>query len=93
MTDLFGLPVHVWGERRFVHHRLIRGNPADVGTRSKGSFVEFGVAADGRIAQVIRVGADGEDSDVLMQCVSRRLQVNGIEEQIKDTTHSLTDLL
>jgi 3-phenylpropionate/trans-cinnamate dioxygenase ferredoxin reductase component len=91
VSDLFGLHVNVWGERRFVHHRLVRGNAVDAG--GEGSFVEFGVAADGRIAQVIKVGADGEDSNVLKQCIAKRLQVNGLEEQIKDPTKSLAEIV
>ena len=96
MSDLFGVHVHVWGERRFVHHRLIRGNASDAASATAergGSFVEFGVASDGRVAQVIRVGADGEDAEILRTCVARRLQVNGIEEQIKDPTKPLAELV
>lgn len=91
VSHLFNLSVNVWGERRFVHHRLIRGNAVDA--TDAGSFVEFGVASDGRIAQVIRVGADGEDANTLKQCVAMRLQVNGIEEQIKDPANPLAELL
>ena len=49
--------------------------------------------ADGRIAQVIKVGTDGEDSDLLILCIAKRLQVNGIEEQIRDPAKTLAEIV
>ncbi len=79
VVALFGLPIHVWGERRVVHHRILRNSgPA--------TFVEFGVAIDGRIGQVMRVGSAGEDSNLLERVVRSRLQASGRENALRDPT-------
>ncbi len=83
-TEVGGLTVHVWGEGRFVSHRLMRGNPLN----DDGNFAEIGVATDGRIAQVIAVGRDNEHCRV-REMVRERFQVNGFEEQFKDPAQPL----
>lgn len=83
-SELFGTPVQVWGERRFVHHRLTRGNAAE------GELIEFGVAEDGRVAQVIKLGAGGASNDELRAFVAKRVQVNGLEEELKDPEKALS---
>lgn len=86
VSQVFDLQVSVWGEKRQVHHRLIRGDAP--------RFVEFGIVSDGRVAQVIKVGAGGPESpELLMQCVAQRLQVNGKEELLKDPATDLSTLL
>ena len=80
-SEAFGLKVRVWGEARLVDRRLLRGTPnVDVAAPR---FVEVGVAADGRIAQVISVGESGED-EMLRELVARRVRVDGNEEALRD---------
>lgn len=78
-TEVAGLIVHVWGEGRFVNHRLIRGNALN----DDGNFAEIGIAADGRIAQVIAVGRDNEHCRY-RDLVRNRFDVNGFEEAFKN---------
>ncbi len=98
-SELFGLQISVWGESRKVHHRHIRGSVEakdggdKAGSQVSGSYVEFGVAADGRIAQVIKVGTGGEDANVLSDCVASRLNVTDREELLKDPAVSLESLI
>ena len=87
-THAFGLDLTGWGESRLVDRRHIRGNE-NVETPD---FIEIGVAADGRIAQVIAVG-HREDSDLLEALVRNRVNVEGHEESLKDPAQSLRDLL
>ena len=51
-SDVFGISLLGWGEARLVDRRLLRGTP----TVDAPDFIELGVAADGRIAQVLAVG-------------------------------------
>jgi NADPH-dependent 2,4-dienoyl-CoA reductase/sulfur reductase-like enzyme len=83
-SEIAGLIVHVWGEGRFVGHRLLRGNALS----DEGNFVEFGVAPDGRVAQVIAVGRDNEHCR-LRDLVRTRFDVRGFEEQLKDPAQPL----
>ena len=89
-SEIFGLQLAAWGERRQVHHRLVRGAMDASGT---GSFIEFGIAADGRVAQVLKVGTGGEDPNLLSLCVAKRLQVNGREEELKDPLQNLAAII
>jgi NADPH-dependent 2,4-dienoyl-CoA reductase/sulfur reductase-like enzyme len=89
-SEVFGMQIAAWGERRQVHHRLLRGA---AGAAGDGSFVEFGIASDGRVAQVVKVGTGGEDPNALSLCVAKRLQTNGLEEQLKDPTQDLASLV
>jgi NADPH-dependent 2,4-dienoyl-CoA reductase/sulfur reductase-like enzyme len=75
------LRIAVWGEGKLVDHRIIRGTP----NPDSPDFAEIGVAADGRIAQVIAVGASTEYAQ-LADLVQRRVRIDGNEEGIKDTT-------
>jgi hypothetical protein len=85
---VFDLDVTVWGEPRLVDRRLLRGTP----NVDAPAFAEIGVAADGRVAQVLAVGTVAEQ-DALRDLVSRRFQLNGNEERLKDPSASLRDLL
>jgi hypothetical protein len=70
-----------------VDHRLIR----DAGQGDEG-LLEIGVAADGRIAQILALNYRA-DAQVLRELVQRRLQINDRQEQIKDPRTPLADLL
>jgi 3-phenylpropionate/trans-cinnamate dioxygenase ferredoxin reductase subunit len=87
-TTAFGLEVTVWGEARFVDRRLLRGTP----NVDAPAFAEIGVAADGRVAQVIAVGAVPEQ-DALRELVARRFAIDGNEERIKDPGVALASIV
>jgi NADPH-dependent 2,4-dienoyl-CoA reductase/sulfur reductase-like enzyme len=84
-TEIAGLSVHVWGDGRFVHHRLMRGNALN----DEGEFAEMGVDEAGRVAQVIAVGRAGEHA-AYESLVRDRATTVGEEEKFKnpDTTLS-----
>lgn len=86
-TEVFGLTVKVWGEARFVDRRLVRGTPGG----DAPDVAEIGVAADGRVAQVVAVSRAGED-DGLRELVARRFRVVGNEERVKDPAVPLENL-
>ena len=73
---------------RHIDRRLIRGAP----NVEAPDFVEIGVAADGRVCQVLSMGHKGED-ELLRQLVHRRFQVDGNEELLKDPSYALAKLL
>ena len=87
-THVFDLQVVGWGESRQVDRRHIRG---DVKLESP-NFVEIGVAADGRIAQIIAVGHNDEDQ-TLESLVKQRASVDGKEESLKDPARPLSEFL
>lgn len=87
-SDTFDLSLSVWGDARRIDHRIVRGNP---GIESP-DFVEFGVASDGRIAQILAVNHPGEDQ-LLRELVHRRLNVEGKESVLRDPTIGLSTLL
>jgi 3-phenylpropionate/trans-cinnamate dioxygenase ferredoxin reductase component len=78
-TRIFDLEIVGFGEPRLVDRRHIRGNESV----ESPDFIEIGVAADGRIAQVLAVGHSGEDV-ALEQLVRDRVNVEGREEALKD---------
>lgn len=86
-SEIFGLRIDVWGAARLVDRRILRGAPAD-----NGGFVEIGVAADGRVAQVLAVNHSA-DAETFRELVRRRLNVTGKEEQLKDPASNLTETL
>src|SRR6185312_11012353 len=87
-SDVFELSLSAWGESRHISHRLLRGTP----NVDAPDFIEFGMSADGRIAQVLAIGHSGED-DVLKELVGKRAVVNGNEELLKDPASDLRMLL
>jgi 3-phenylpropionate/trans-cinnamate dioxygenase ferredoxin reductase component len=89
LTRVFDLDVRVWGEPRLVDRRLLRGTPSV----ESPAFAEVGVAADGRVAQVIAVGGVAAERDALRELVSRRFTIAGSEERIKDPAVPLRDVL
>jgi NADPH-dependent 2,4-dienoyl-CoA reductase/sulfur reductase-like enzyme len=87
-AEVFGLQTKVWGEARVVDRRLLRGTP----NIEAPDFVEIGIAADGKVAQVVSVGHPGED-DAMRELVARRLLVDGNEEMLKDPGVTLENVL
>jgi 3-phenylpropionate/trans-cinnamate dioxygenase ferredoxin reductase subunit len=87
-SDVFDLSLNGWGEARQVERRLIRGsaNP------DAPDFVEIGVAADGRIAQVLAINHAKEDG-TLRSLVAQRTRIDGNEELVKDPATDLASLL
>jgi 3-phenylpropionate/trans-cinnamate dioxygenase ferredoxin reductase component len=89
---------HVWGEAKLVYRRLLRGLPGDHAPRSGANpatgseFAEIGIAADGRVAQVISFGRKCEHEQ-LAKLVAKRVLVDGNEEDLKDTGRSLASIL
>lgn len=80
---------HVWGEAKLVYRRLLRGLPGDAAISS--DFAEIGIAADGRVAQVIAFGRKFEH-DLLRRLVAERFRVDGNEEELKDTSRPLATI-
>jgi 3-phenylpropionate/trans-cinnamate dioxygenase ferredoxin reductase subunit len=78
-TQFFGVAARGWGESRLVDRRLIRGSTA---ADSRG-FAEIGIAADGRVAQVLIVG-ESADADALHRLVLERTNVSGREDALRD---------
>src|SRR4051812_29133129 len=72
-TAVFGLPARAWGEARLVDRRVVRG--AAPGAPGAGGetphLIEFGIAADGRIAHVLALGHSNDDV-VLRRLVAER---------------------
>ena len=87
-TSVLDLNATVWGEPRLVERRIVRGVPAG----DTASFVEIGIAADGRIAQTLAVGS-GHDAQSLKDLVAQRFSVNGNQEQLKDAAIPLKSFL
>lgn len=87
-SDVFDLAMQAWGEARQVDRRLIRGSTST----DTPDFTEIGIAADGRIAQIITMNHKGED-DLLKMLVGQRARVEGIEESLKDPSYPLRTLL
>jgi NADPH-dependent 2,4-dienoyl-CoA reductase/sulfur reductase-like enzyme len=87
-SDVFDLSMNAWGEARQVDRRLIRGSTSTDGP----DFLEIGIAADGRIAQIISINHNGEDQ-LLADLVKQRARVDGNEEALKDPTAPLDLLL
>jgi 3-phenylpropionate/trans-cinnamate dioxygenase ferredoxin reductase subunit len=85
-SELFGQTANVWGEAKLVYRRLLRGLPGDAA--SGNDFAEIGIAADGRVAQVIAFGRKHEHEQ-FSQLVATRFRVDGNEEDLKDTTRGI----
>ena len=84
-TDVLGLTAVVFGDAKRVDRRVVRGSTAD-DAAGGGGFVEVGIAADGRVAQVLAVGRGNGAGDVegLRRLVEVRAAVGGDEERLKD---------
>ena len=87
-SELAGLRATMWGEARLVERRIVRGN-ANV---ENPDFLEIGVAADGRVSQILAFNHKGED-ELLAEIVRRRLSVDNIESELRDPAVPLATLL
>jgi 3-phenylpropionate/trans-cinnamate dioxygenase ferredoxin reductase subunit len=87
-SDVFELSLSGWGEPKQVDRRLIRGST----TIESPDFIEIGIAADGRVAQVLAINHAGEDA-LLRDLVGNRVRVDGHEEALKDPAFPLASLL
>jgi len=87
-SDVFELSLSGWGDSRHIDRRLLRGAP----NVDAPDFVELGIAADGRIVQVLAVGHSGED-EILRALVGKRVIANGNEELLKDPATDLRKLI
>jgi hypothetical protein len=83
---VFDLKLKGWGEARQVDRRLIRA-----ATNDASDFIEIGIAADGRIAQILAINHAGEDA-ILKKLIAQRVKVDGNEESLKDPAFSLETL-
>ncbi|MGH7178818.1 MAG: NAD(P)/FAD-dependent oxidoreductase [Tepidisphaeraceae bacterium] len=88
-SDVLSLSMSAWGEAKQVDRRLWRGAP----NADAPGFVEIGIAADGRVAQVVRVGKVDDQDSLLSRLVERRLQADGLEDHLRDPTRPLSALL
>ncbi len=75
----FGLKLEVWGEARAADRRILRG----LADAESHQFIEFGVAADGRIVQII-TGSRQLPAEYFARLIERRATAAGKEEQLKD---------
>ena len=87
-SEVFDLRLGVWGEGRHVDRHILRGLPAS----ETPDLIELGIAADGRIAQVLALNHGTEDN-TLKELVRRRFNVIGKEDQLRDPQIKLEHLL
>lgn len=73
----------ICGERKHIDRRFIRQTPQ--------SIIEFGVAADGRLSQIVSVGDIDQKSARLL--IAQRVQTNDREESLKDPAFDLRGLV
>jgi 3-phenylpropionate/trans-cinnamate dioxygenase ferredoxin reductase subunit len=87
-SEVLGVRINAWGEPRLVERRLLRGTTS----QTDAHFAEIGVAADGRVAQVLAVGRATEHP-LLEKMVELRLDARPIESALKDPDVDLASLL
>ena len=87
-SQIFEVALHGWGEARQVERRIVRN--IRPGGGSSPDIVEIGIAPDGRVSQILALGHPG-DGELLRRVVLARARVDGIEEQVKDPSVSLSD--
>jgi 3-phenylpropionate/trans-cinnamate dioxygenase ferredoxin reductase component len=97
-TEAFGVTAQAWGQSKHIHRRLLRGAAA----AESAGFVEIGIAADGRIAQILavanaraaaRLSAPNSDASVFESLIRRRFPVDGREDALRDPAFPLEELL
>ena len=90
-SEIFGLSMAGWGEARLVDRRLVRAIPRG----ESGDLIEIGIAADGRVAQILSLHAAGGSADevILREIVQRRIRLEGNEERLKDPAFPISELL
>ena len=89
-ADVLGLPARAWGEARLVDRRIARGGGGAAGADAPG-VIEFGVAADGRVAHVFALG-HVDDATSLRRLVADRAPIDGNEEKFKEPSSPLGEL-
>jgi 3-phenylpropionate/trans-cinnamate dioxygenase ferredoxin reductase subunit len=87
-SHIFGVTMNVWGDARHIAYRIVRTARAADGI----DMIEIGVAADGRIAQVLALNHPQETAE-LQELVRRRFQVKGHEDALRDTTQPFSSIL
>jgi 3-phenylpropionate/trans-cinnamate dioxygenase ferredoxin reductase subunit len=87
-SEVLGVRINVWGEPRLVERRLLRGTTS----QTDAQFAEIGLAADGRVAQVLAVGRAAEHK-LLEKLVFLRLDASSIESKLKDPDVNLADIV
>ena len=87
-TSAFDLRLSVWGDAKRVDHHILRGTPAG----ETPDLIEIGIAADGRIAQILALNHSAEDA-TLQALVQSRFNVLGKEEQLRDPLYDLKNAL
>lgn len=87
-SKAFGVTLRGWGEARFVARRVHR---TSIGPDGHG-LIEFGIDADGRVAQVLTLDVDHDPSN-LERLVATRRDISGIEEQLRDPAVRIDSLV
>ena len=85
-SEVFHQRIDVWGESKLVYRHVTRGD------MHGGSFAEFGIAEDDRVAQVVAVGRTGEHA-AMKYCVEKRLNVSQWESVLVDPNRDLRDVM
>jgi NADPH-dependent 2,4-dienoyl-CoA reductase/sulfur reductase-like enzyme len=83
-TEWFNQRARVWGEARFVDRRIVR-------QESPTRMVEIGLAADGRVSQII--ATESWDEHACRQLVALRVDLRGREDEARDPGVELAALL
>lgn len=84
VTRWLGRSATGFGESRFVDHRIVRQIDSD-------RFVEFGIAKDGRLAQILVVGEVNELLPNAQSLVESRVNLAGQEEVLRDPDGKIND--
>jgi 3-phenylpropionate/trans-cinnamate dioxygenase ferredoxin reductase component len=84
-SEIFDLRLTVWGSSRHIARRLLRG----AATTETPEFAEIGIAADGRVAQVVAING-GKDFDGLRDLVRTRVNVDGREDALRDASVAIS---
>ena len=85
-SKVFDLDLSVWGDAKCVDRRILRGVTAS----ETPDLIEIGVAADGRIAQILTLNHRTEDATI-REWVRTRFNVLGKEDQLRDPQRPLSD--
>lgn len=78
----FEMSGFICGERKHIDRRILRQTPEKI--------VEFGIASDGRLSQIVAVG--DIDHKAARSLIARRVQTQGHEEAFKDPNVELRSL-
>ncbi|HQY87071.1 MAG TPA: FAD-dependent oxidoreductase [Tepidisphaeraceae bacterium] len=82
VTRWLGRTATGFGESRFVDHRIVRQVDSD-------RLIEFGVARDGRLAQILIIGDVDSMLPNAQQLVEKRVNVAGREDVLRDPNGSI----